>query len=289
MSSVLIVRRVAPLLTVQDLGRSGRGHQGVGRSGAFDHASMALGNRLVGNPISAAVLEALLGSFALVAAQPCVVACTGASVDLSVDGVPLSMNSAQQVRCGQIVEAGVPGDGLRTYVAVRGGVGGPIVLGSRSYDTLGHFGTQPLAVGDQIISAHSEVIAPPWFEQVPVAPIERPAVLDAELGPRHEWMSGEAQIALVNTFWIVDSSIDRIGIRLTGPTLERRAESVGLELASEAMIPGAVQLPAGGQPIILGPDCGTTGGYPVVAVLTRGALNRAGQLRPGDRVRFRLR
>ncbi len=289
MLPVLIVGRTSTLITVQDLGRAGRAHHGVGRSGAFDHASAALGNRLVGNTANAAVLEALLGSFTLVAVESCVVAITGAVVDLSVDGRPVAMNTAISLAPGKLLDAGLPEDGLRTYVSICGGVGGPIVLGSRSYDTLGHIGRGPLGVGDEIICAHSEVITPPWFEPVPVAPIARPVVLDAERGPRYEWMSEEAQRALVNTTWIVDPSIDRIGVRLRGPKLERRANRVGLELPSEAMIPGAVQLPSGGQPIILGPDCGTTGGYPVVAVLTRRALNVAGQVRPGDSVRLRLR
>ncbi len=249
---------------------------------------MALGNRLVGNPEGAAVLEALLGSLTLVVSAPCVVAVTGAAVDVSVNGRAVGQNVAVALVAGDVFDIAMPTEGLRVYVAVRGGVGGPTVLGSRSYDTLGRIGRAPLASGDDIISAHMDCPEPPWFEPVPVARLAQPAMLDLDRGPRRDWITDDAAHTLVTTTWTVASSIDRTGVRLIGPALDRPEHLVGIELPSEAMIPGAVQVPTDGQPIILGPDCGTTGGYPVVAVVTRSSLNSVGQLRPGNTVRFRL-
>jgi biotin-dependent carboxylase-like uncharacterized protein len=250
---------------------------------------MGLGNRLVGNRPGAAVLESLFGSLTLAATQSCVVAMTGATVDTTVNGVGVAQNVAVALVSGDVLDIGRCTEGLRTYVSIRGGVGGQTVLGSRSYDSLGRIGPPPLAPGDMIISAHSYSVCDPWFEPVPVRTLTAPAVLDADIGPRSDWLSNDARRALVTATWNVDVAIDRIGVRLVGPRLDRPEHLVDAELPSEAMIPGAVQVPSGGQPIILGPDCGTTGGYPVVVVLTRASLNVVAQLRPGDPVHIRLR
>ena len=250
---------------------------------------MAIGNRLVGNPVGAAVLEALVGSLTVVASQSCVVAVSGATVEVTVNGRAVGQNLAIALGVRDVFDIAMPTDGLRAYLAVRGGVGGPLVLGSRSYDTLGQIGPPPLRVRDVIVSAQMESVGPPWFEPVPVPTRASPVRLDADVGPRHEWLTDSARRALVTATWIVASEIDRTGVRLAGPTLDRPGHLVGLELASEAMIPGAIQVPAGGQPIVLGPDCGTTGGYPVVAVITRSSLSAAAQLRPGEPVWIRLR
>jgi biotin-dependent carboxylase-like uncharacterized protein len=283
---MLFVQHVGTLATIQDRGRAGRAHQGVARSGVFDQGAQALANRLVGNASHEAVIEVLLGSLTLVATQACIVAVTGASADVTLNGRDVGQNVALALRADDVLAIGRCTDGLRAYVSLRGGIGGPKILGSRSFDTLGRIGPPPLKVGDSIPSAHSVELTEPWFEPVPIH--SRQHVLDADVGPRIDWLSNEARRTLVTATWTVDSSIDRTGVRLVGPLLERPEHLVGVELASEAMIPGAIQVPSGGHPIILGPDCGTTGGYPVVAVVTRASLNTAGQLRPGDPVRIRL-
>lgn len=276
------------MLTVQDLGRRGRADEGIARSGSFDHVSAALANRLVGNDIGAAVLESLFGSCSFEAQKSVTVAVTGAMVPVLVNQSPVSMNIAIQIRIGDVLELGMPTEGLRTYLSLRGGVDVPAVLGSRSYDSLGKIGPRPIVDGAQL-QCGSTVIGDAWFSPVPVRPRADVPTIEIVAGPRHGWLSQPSQIVLVRDSWVVDPASDRTGVRLGGPVLARAADVQGLELPSEAMVPGAVQVPPNGQPIILGPDCGTTGGYPVVAVVRERSMADVAQLRPGQRVRFRYR
>lgn len=271
-----------PFTIIVDDGRRGRGHQGVARSGAIDQKSRALANRLVGNDPGAAVLEMLLGPAEFLSGEDTFVAVTGARSGLSINGAACGLDAACRVPPGSLVRIGSPTVGLRTYVAFRGGVATEVVLGSRSYDTLGKIGRPPLQAGDVLPLGPSDAAGTPWLEPVPVAPLATGVTATITLGPREDWISAASLAQLLSEPWIVRSDSDRTGIRLAGPALERRET----ELASEAMIPGAIQVPANGQPIVLGPDCGTTGGYPVVGVVVADDLGKIGQMRPGDTIRF---
>lgn len=285
----LVVESCASMLTVQDDGRTGRAHQGVARSGAFDQRARAAANRLVGNRGHAAVLEAVLGSCAFLATEPSVVAVTGARVPISINGRAAAQDMAVVLHSGDRLHIGMPTEGLRAYLSLRGGVGGSFVLGSRSYDTLGRIGPAPLVPGVEIICAHDTPETDPWFEPIPTRTRAGQPVLVFTHGPRRAWLTDDACHQLTSAVWTVDGACDRIGVRLLGPRLTRWPHLVDAELPSEAMIPGAVQVPLNGQPIILGPDCGTTGGYPVVGVVTATSLSDVAQLRPGDRLRFAAR
>ncbi len=281
-----VVRLAAGLVTTQDEGRPGRGHEGVARSGAWDRRSHRLANRLVGNLAGAATLECTTGGLDLQASGAAVVAVTGATVAVEVDGREAATDVALRVGAGATVRIGPPQRGLRAYVAVRGGFDTEVVLGSRSYDTLGRIGPPPLRVGDLVAVGHEhDPAALPWEERVPVAPVPtEAAVVRVTLGPRHDRLGSAGVEQLLRTAWSVHGASDRTGIRLDGPPLS----TSGPDLPSEAMIPGAVQLPSGGLPIVLGPDCGTTGGYPVVAVVVTEDLDVLAQLRPGDTLRLRV-
>lgn len=284
----LVVRRCGPMLTVQDGGRRGRTHEGLARAGAFDRRSASLANRLVGNDPDAAVLEVLLGSCEFEVLDPTTVAITGAILPLLINGLDASPNHVLELRRGDRLELGRANDGLRAYIALVGGVDTPLVLGSRSYDSLGKIGPPPLAVGDVV---RPGLFSPgrAWFEPVPVRPrLARPTIEFVE-GPRYDWLSTQARIDLTQGDWTVDPASDRTGVRLRGEALARAAEWAGRELATEAMIPGAIQIPSNGQPIILGPDCGTTGGYPVIGVVRERSMSDIAQLRPGQHLRLRLR
>ncbi len=279
----LRVVRFGGLATIQDDGRLGRGHQGVARAGAWDQRARGLGNRLVGNDPHAAVIEIVLGDCELEAVEATTVALTGARGPAWIDGSPVGQDLALLVPAGARLRIGRATSGLRLTVALRGGVDVEPVLGSRSYDTLGRIGPPPLQAGDVIRSGPVDGLGPAWFEQVPTLPL--PDIVEAAVifGPRDDWLSDGARHELVSRVWTVSTACDRTGVRLDGAALARRPD----ELASEAMIPGAIQLPPDGRPIILGPDCGTTGGYPVVAVVTRADLDLVGQLRPGAAIRLR--
>ena len=282
------VVRPGPFTTLQDLGRRGRGHQGVARSGAFDLASFRLANRIVGNVPTAAALEVLLGPCEFEALESAVLATTGTDAVVTVIGVQPGEreavpNCAFAVARGERVVIGVPRNGLRTYLSVRGGFSPSPVLGSRSYDSLGQIGPPPLTSGDELpIGGDFEADA--WFEPAPRRETADRSTVDLLLGPRHDWLSGESLDQLAELSWTIDAASNRTGVRFAGPTLQRRAD----ELASEAMIPGAVQLPLSGLPIVLGPDGGTTGGYPVIGVIPQSGIDILAQRRPGDPVHFRV-
>lgn len=264
-----------PLATVQDRGRRGWAALGVPRSGAFDRSSAALANRLVGNAVEAAVIEATLGGLVVRALDAVTVACTGAVCPGPAWGV------AATLPAGRVLRLGTPAGGLRSYLAVRGGVDVGAALGSRSTDRLSGLGPAPLRPGDRL-PVGPQPTAPP--SGAIAAPIPSGRVLDVLAGPRADWFADGALDHLAGQVWTVRGESDRIGVRLDGPALTRARHE---ELPSEPTLPGAVQVPADGRPIVFGPDAPVTGGYPVVAVLTDAALDLAAQCRPGDAVRFR--
>jgi biotin-dependent carboxylase-like uncharacterized protein len=265
-----------PLATVQDLGRVGLAALGVPRSGAFDRAALQAANRLVGNPPDAAAIEITFGGLQVRMRQAVTIALTGAPCPGTADWyAPITLAA------GTIVRLGTPRSGARSYMAVRGGIAVPAVLGSRSTDLLGGLGPAPLAAGDRLpIGTATDLPS-----STPGAPAALgSAVFRLVWGPREEWLSADGRRALLATSWTVRPDSDRIGVRFDGPPLERARTG---ELASEPTLPGAVQLPPDGRPILFGPDAPVTGGYPVVAVVDDPAdLDRAAQLRPGDTVRF---
>ncbi|HEV7192100.1 MAG TPA: biotin-dependent carboxyltransferase family protein [Jatrophihabitantaceae bacterium] len=263
-----------PFASIQDRGRPGFASVGVPRSGAFDRGAFELANRLVGNARGAACVEFTLGGLMLAVQHAVTVALTGAEAPGLDWGVAISLPAGARVRFG------TPSRGLRSYLAVRGGIDTPAELESRSTDTLSGLGPRPLAAGDRLrvgISVSADVLGA-------AATPQRMRALRVVAGPRDEWVIGDVVEALTSASWVLGADSDRIGLRLDGARLDRRAG--GGELASEPTLPGAVQLPPDGRPIIFGPDAPVTGGYPVVAVVRRTDMDIAAQLRPGDPVVF---
>ncbi|WP_394686261.1 5-oxoprolinase/urea amidolyase family protein [uncultured Microbacterium sp.] len=272
-----------PLVTVQDLGRPGRAALGVARSGALDRGALRIANRLLGNDESAAALEITLGGFSARAERDCWIAVTGALADVRVDGRGVPAYAPVRLAAGAELTIDPAHAGLRLILAVRGGVVAEPVLGSRSTDVLARLGPPPLRAGDLVQGGTTTGEVPavdgfPW--SVP------PAALEVRLrpGPRADWFTPAAVEALTDASWTVSTDIDRIGIRLDGPILERTRHD---ELPSEGMRPGALQVPPHGRPVILLADGPVTGGYPVIGVIPDAALDALAQVRPGDRVRFR--
>lgn len=278
------VVRSGPLTTVQDLGRPGLAHLGVGRSGAADRPSLRLANRLVGNPEGAAAFEATFGGLALRFEKATTVAVTGAPAPVCLDGRARDMSAPVPVAAGQVLEIGMPWRGVRTYVAVRGGLAPSPVLGSRATDVLAHLGPARLQDGDRLPVR-------PATGQVPgvdIAPVRQPPehpVLRVTPGPRADWFTADALAALVTGCFDVTAQSDRVGMRLAGPTLERSRTD---ELPSEGLVEGAVQVPPDGQPVVFLADHPVTGGYPVIAVVHPDDVPMAAQCRPGQSVRFTL-
>jgi biotin-dependent carboxylase-like uncharacterized protein len=272
-----------PLAVIQDLGRAGLAHLGVGRSGAADRRSHTLANRLVANPDDRATVEVTFGGFsARVRGGDVDIAVTGADTNPAVNGKVFGTNSIRHVRDGQVISLGAPRAGLRTYLAVRGGVCVEPVLGSRSYDVMSAIGPSPLAPGDQLpVGRHTNDY--PELDQAPVAAIsERLVELLVVPGPRDDWLVDPD--ALVHTIWMASNRSDRVGMRLEGRPLQHRYPD--RQLPSEGATRGAIQVPPNGLPVILGPDHPVTGGYPVAGVVIDEDVDKAAQVRPGQYVRL---
>jgi len=280
---VLRVLASGPLATVQDAGRPGWAAIGVPRSGAADRAAHDLANRLVGNLPSAATVETTAGGLRLRAERTALVAVTGAPVPVTVGGRAAPVNAPVTVPAGAELVLGAPSIGLRTYLAVRGGVDVPPVLGSRSTDRLSGLGPDPLQAGN-VLAVGDLAGEEPVVDVAAVRPPSDRPVLRVLPGPRRDWLAAEAWTRLVSDAWTVSADSDRVGLRLTGPRLERARDD---ELPSEGLVPGAVQVPPDGAPVLFLADHPVTGGYPVLAVVVTADLPAAAQLRPGDGVRFR--
>jgi biotin-dependent carboxylase-like uncharacterized protein len=281
-----VLEVVAPGLraVVQDAGRRGVAASGVPAAGAADPVSHALANGLAGNAPGAPALEVTGGGTRLRALGPCHVAVVGAAPALRVDGTDVSpAGRLVPLEAGQLVEIGALARGCRTYVAVAGSFVGPEVFGSRSSDELSGLGPGPLAPG-ALLSAGAW--APPLGDHLADGaatelPVGRPVELRVVPGPHG---AGVLDRLGATTFGVGTDS-NRVGLRLQAEVALDRGANDG-ELDSQPMVTGAVQLPPGGEPIVLGPDHATLGGYPVPAVVIAADHGLLGQCGPGTEVRF---
>ncbi|MEW2332692.1 biotin-dependent carboxyltransferase family protein [Micromonospora chersina] len=274
------VLRAGALTTVQDQGRPGWAHLGVPRSGALDPAALRLANRLVGNPEHAAGLEITLTGCELRFTRAVTVALTGAPVDVLVERRPGDTGRPLSLPAGAILRIGPARAGVRSWLAVSGGIAVEPVLGSRATDTLSGLGPPPLRDGDRLpVGAPT---GPPAPVDLTVAPAV-PAVLRLALrpGPRQDWFTPAAFDLLLRTAYAISPASNRVGARLAGAALPR---AMAGELPSEGLVLGAVQVPPDGQPLIFLADHPTTGGYPVIGVVDD--VTPLAQARPGTTVTF---
>jgi len=273
-----------PLTTVQDDGRPGLASLGIGASGAADRGSFRLANRLVGNREDDATLEVTLGGLVASADRDLLIAVTGAPCPITVADIEYGTNSPILARAGQRLALGAPASGMRSYLAVRGGIRVPEVLGSRSTDILAGIGPDPLKHGDVV------PIGAPYGPQpeLDVAAVRAPPGTELTLlvraGPRDDWFTAAAMHALLEGRYEVTGQSNRVGMRLSGPELQRSRTD---ELPSEGMVLGALQVSPSGQPTLFLADHPVTGGYAVIAVVDRDDVDRAAQARPGQHLQFR--
>lgn len=285
----LTVLATGPRSLLQDLGRPGRASSGVSISGAFDRSALALANRLVGNDDGLACIETVIGGLCLRADSTLTLAITGAvgvnRLDNRGGSRAVDHQAPLVLKAADVLEIGAPSRGLRTYIGVRGGIQAAEVLGSRSFDELAGLGPPPLTPGETL-PIGNDPGTPLIVDHVPWLPI--PGLLEAIPGPHHgpdSALLGEHALDVLQAnSYTVHPSSNRIGVRLIGPGLPRLTG----ELPSSPMRPGAIQVPGNGQPVILGPDAPTTGGFPVLATLTPTSLDAIAQARPGDLIGFRI-
>ncbi|UTT70486.1 urea amidolyase family protein [Arthrobacter sp. DNA4] len=302
----LAVRKPGLQSTIQDLGRPGYASLGVSSAGAMDRGALRRANRLVGNSEGDAGIELLFGGLELVALSDQVLAVTGAAVPLEITPPEEPRTAEEQVAieaeqrttavrqpacdtpfallAGERLTVGTPAAGLRSYVGVRGGLGGPEALGSRSTDTMSGIGPEPLQAGTILpvrTPAPGSIVGHP--EVSPLPDRDEATVLRVVPGPRQDWFSDETLQDFLKQEWTVTPQSNRIGLRLNGHALTRNRDG---ELASEGTVRGAVQVPPEGQPVLFLSDHPVTGGYPVIAVVVHADLDKAAQLPPGTTVRF---
>jgi biotin-dependent carboxylase-like uncharacterized protein len=284
--------------TIQDAGRPDHGHLGVRRAGAADELAMAAANLLVGQPEGAPVVELTLlgGTFAVRA--DCLIGLAGADMDARVpeEGRTLRPGRSHRLRAGTTLELGGALDGARTYLALAGGIGAQAVLGSCSTDPVAGFGGldgRPLRAGDVITTptrpglARRTVPERDWPADLASSGVgtgDGPREVAIVAGPHLALLGWVVGRALAERAWVVSPRSDRAGLRLDGEPLPAVAPG---DLVSLPMLPGAIQLPPAGLPIVLMPDAPTVGGYAVPAVVTAADRPTLGQLRPGDSLSFR--
>lgn len=272
---------------LQDGGRFGVRHLGVTQGGALDWIAQHWANWLLGNPLNACVIEIPLGGLTLKAKADGWLALTGADLAARLDQQPLAPWQAFSIRAGQQLSFNSPRSGVRAYLAASGGFAANPVMGAVATvmrEGLGglHGEGKGLQPRDQLTySAHQPGVS----RKMPPAAIpdySSAVTLHLLLGAQSSQFSGTSLFQLFNQSWTLDQRADRMGIRLTGPTLRYQ----GQPLISEGIPLGAVQVPPDGQPIVLMNDRQTIGGYPRLGALTTASLARLAQSAPGQQLRL---
>lgn len=284
------------LATVQDLGRLGALGWGVGVSGAMDGMALAAGNILLGNEEGEAAIEIPVFPFRIRFEVAARFAVTGANATVSLNGRRLLPWWASKAEAGDVLELDSPEAGSwrasRAYLCLAGGLTVATVLGSRSTQLRGAFGGhegRPLRAGDRLPlgtpSAEARHVDCGLVPPALTLPLEANGILAVRALPaaEHDRFSETAIEAFWNEPWKVTPQSDRYGFRLAGPTLAPRAP---MELRSHGIVPGVVQVPHGGQPIVQMRDAQPSGGYPKIATVIEADLWRLGQAPIGSRIRF---
>ncbi|MDC0612514.1 biotin-dependent carboxyltransferase family protein [Vibrio sp.] len=278
--------QAGPLTSVQDLGRVGFRAQGVAQSGATDALSLKIANILVGNSEDSAGIEWMFGSGKIKFLHDVWFALTGADSFAELNGRPAYSGWRYFARSGEVLVLKAPRRGLCTYLAVEGGLDIEQTLGSRATDLQSGFGGhsgRALQKGDRLALLDNNNEHPD--SSVGVLLPMNDGIIHCLPGPEYEQFSSQAKQRFGQEFWQVKTESNRMGFRLEGKTLNREING---DLLSHGIVPGTIQVPPDGKPIIIGVDGQTTGGYPRIASVVNSDLWKVGQLRPGDDIIFRM-
>ncbi|MDH7477117.1 MAG: biotin-dependent carboxyltransferase family protein [Candidatus Bathyarchaeota archaeon] len=273
--------------TVQDLGRYGYLKYSVPISGAMDTFALIAANLLVENNPNDACLEITLIGPELKALTKTPIAITGGDAEPKINGENAPMWQTLQVKEGDVISFGKMKSGCRAYLSIKGGINTPLVLGSRSTYVRGGFGgingrqlksgdiiegfaTPPLKMG----YAMPEALIPQYTGNFTVHVV---------LGPQADMFTENGITTFLSNPYTVTSEADRMGYRLEGPTIEHKAKA---DIVSDALLPGAIQVPKNGKPILIMRDAQTTGGYPKIAVAITPDVSMLGQAKPNDTIAF---
>jgi biotin-dependent carboxylase-like uncharacterized protein len=277
--------------SIQDLGRFDQYRFGVGTSGAMDDVALRAGNILLGNDENAAAVEIPMMPFSLRFGRDMAFALTGAGVEAEIAGRAIPPWWRSHAHAGEILTIKAMSHGARSYLAVSGGIDVPVVLGSRSTQFRGEFGGlhgRPLQVGDILpCAASTAVIGELGIEPADIT-LARPNAADETIvrvvvAGEYDAFDAATQAPFWSSSWKITPQSNRYGYRLQGPAVTPRAP---VEKRSHGIVPGVIQIPPNGQPIIQMRDAQTSGGYPKIATVIRADLWRVGQARLGSKLRF---
>lgn len=285
--SVFQVLKPGFFTTVQDLGRYGYLKYGVPISGAMDSFSMVAANLLVGNSPNAACLEITLIGPEFQALADTQIAITGGRISVEINGEEASMWQTLTVHKGDFVSLGKVESGCRCYLSIRGGINTPMILGSRSTYVRGRFGGiegRQLKTGDVIEGFSAPLLKAGFKMPESLMPnFTNNFTVHVVLGPQADMFAERGIENFLSNHYKVTVESDRMGYRLEGPAIEHKGKA---EIVSDALLPGAIQVPRNGKPIIIMKDAQTTGGYPKIAVVVTPDLDRLGQAKPNDTIKF---
>jgi biotin-dependent carboxylase-like uncharacterized protein len=285
---VIAVLRAGLLSTVQDAGRFGHRASGLPVAGAMDRLALAAANVLAGNAPEAAGLELTLAGGAFRFEAPALAALAGADLSATLDAAPLPAWGSFRAARGAVLAFGAPRAGVRAYLAVRGGIAVPAILGSRSTYTrarVGGLAGRALAAGDLLPVGRPRGSAPLPFVPGPAAipPCGGGGLVRVILGPQRDRFGDAGVAAFLGETWRVTAANDRMGYRLDGAPVPLPS---GADILTDPVIPGAVQIANDGRPIVMMVDGQTTGGYAKIATVIGPDLRRVAQARVGDPLRF---
>ncbi|MFH0751079.1 MAG: biotin-dependent carboxyltransferase family protein [Chloroflexota bacterium] len=276
------------LMVLQDGGRPGHEDLGIPPSGACDGWGLAVANLLADAPLDGVAIEVTLGGAELLVVETCAVSLAGADLGAERDdGRPLRPDATHRLPAGSRFRFLGSARGARAYVGLAGGIVAARVLGSAATHVQGGLGGldgRALRAGDRLVPVRRGDLAAAgrgWPTRIAPHPAAAARPIRFVPGPDLASLPDGTPDALAATAWRVAGACDRMGIRLNGSPLP-----AGAEIVSQPVVPGAIQVPADGQPLVIMVDGPTVGGYPVVGVVPRAELPRLGQLRPGDEVRF---
>lgn len=279
-----VIASIGPASSVQDGGRPGSQRYGLTPSGAMDRLALAAANTLVGNaPFAAAVEVGPFGAAFTARGGPVRVALAGAQRNADVVGRSVGFDRSTTIADGETLTLGFARTGSFSYLAIEGGFAGEPMFGSLSVNARAGLGSpypRPLQAGDelQVVAASSS----------PERRIELPAVQEMPVrvifGPQDDEFSDEAKALFIGSDWKISATSDRMGYRLEGPVITHLH---GHNIVSDGTVNGSIQVPGNGQPIVLMPDRGTSGGYPKIATVISADFGRFAQIPAGRSFRFR--
>lgn len=278
------------LSTIQDMGRFGVMKDGFTQSGAMDAYSMKIANRLVGNMLNCAVLEMTMTGIAAEFTESCIIALSGGNFGAKINDKPIRTNKAYKINAGDFLSMGFAGTGIRAYLAVSGGFDVEMVMGSRSTNlksAIGGLEGRALIAGD-ILKTGSDNFKiedsdiEKW--ELPENQYSNKIVVNAVPGPQDYMFTEEDINTFFNSEYEVTNQADRMGIRLEGKPLTGKN---GMDIISDGIVFGSVQIPQNGKPIILMADHQTTGGYAKIATVISTDLPLLAQAKPKDKIRFK--